>query len=52
MAVDSRRVPSMQRHKNFNLLVGGVSYDWQGGLGLFFYFILNQNFYCLTFWVG
>lgn len=51
MAVDSRRAQSMQWHKNFNLLVGSMSYDWQGGLGLF-YFILNQNFYYLTFRVG
>lgn len=44
MAVDSRRVPSMQQHKNFNLLVGGMSYDWQGGLGLFFILFLIRTF--------
>lgn len=35
MAVDSRH---MQWHKNFNLLAGSMSYDWQGVFSLFLLF--------------
>lgn len=41
MAVDSRYMQSMQWHKNFNLLVGSMSYDWQGVFGLFLLFLIR-----------